>query len=42
MTFTALCNPIFIQVIEDYHKTDNVNTPINNPYPLKVSNIIFT
>lgn len=35
MTFTALCNPIFIQVIEDYHKTDNVNTPINNPYPLK-------
>lgn len=35
MTFTALCNPIFVQVIEDYHKTDNVDTPINNPYPLK-------
>lgn len=35
MTFTELCNPIFVQVINDYHKTDNVDTPINNPYPLK-------
>ena len=31
MTFTELCNPIFVQVINDYHKTDNVDTPINNP-----------
>lgn len=35
MTFTALCNPIFVRAIEDYHQTDNVDTPINNPYPLK-------
>lgn len=35
MTFTELCNPIFVQVISDYHKTDNVDTPINNPYELK-------
>lgn len=35
MTFTELCNPIFIQSIDDYHKTDNVDTPIQNPYPVK-------
>ena len=35
MTFTELCNPIFVQSIDDYHKTDNVDTPINNPYALK-------
>lgn len=35
MTFTKLCNPIFVQSINDYHKTDNVDTPINNPYELK-------
>lgn len=35
MTFTELCNPIFVQSINDYHKTDCVDTPINNPYELK-------
>lgn len=35
MTFTELCSPIFVQSIEDYHKTDNVDTPIHNPYELK-------
>ena len=35
MTFTELCRPIFEQAINDYHKTDNVDAPINNPYPLK-------
>ena len=35
MTFTELCNPIFIQSIDDYHKTDCVDTPINNPFELK-------
>lgn len=35
MTFTELCNPIFVQVINDYHKTDNVDTPASNPYPMK-------
>ena len=35
MTFTELCRPIFEQAINDYHKTDNVDAPISNPYPLK-------
>lgn len=35
MSFTELCNPIFVQSIDDYHKTDNVDTLIRNPYPLK-------
>lgn len=35
MTFTELCNPIFNQVIDDYHQTDYIDTPISNPYPLK-------
>ena len=32
MTFTELANPIFKKVIADYHLTDNVDAPINNPY----------
>ena len=32
MTFTELSNPIFKQVIIDYHKTDDVDQPISNPY----------
>ena len=32
MTFTQLCNKIFGQVINDYHVTNNVDTPISNPY----------
>ena len=32
MTFTQLSNPIFVQAIRDYHVTDNVDTPIANPY----------
>ena len=35
MTFTEFANPIFAQSIQDYHKTDCVDTPINNPYELK-------
>ncbi len=35
MKFTSLCNPIFVQVIEDYHKEDHVDAPIRNPYPLR-------
>lgn len=35
MKFTQLSNSIFEKVINDYHKTDNVDTPINNPYPEK-------
>ena len=32
MTFTEQANQIFRQVIADYHLTDNVDTPIHNPY----------
>ena len=32
MSFTKQSNEIFTQVINDYHVTDNVDTPINNPY----------
>lgn len=32
MTFTEQCNQIFNQVIRDYHITNDVDTPINNPY----------
>ena len=32
MTFTEQANQIFRQVIAAYHLTDNVDTPIHNPY----------
>ena len=32
MTFTEQANCIFVQAIRDYHLTDNVDTPIRNPY----------
>lgn len=32
MSFTEQANKIFIQAIKDYHLTDNVDTPIHNPY----------
>ena len=32
MSFTEHANQIFNQVIKDYHLTDNVDTPIQNPY----------
>jgi len=32
MSFTKKANQIFNQVIKDYHLTDNVDTPIRNPY----------
>lgn len=35
MAFTKLSNSIFEQVISDYHKTDNVDAPMHNPYPEK-------
>ena len=35
MNFTELANRIFVQSITDYHKNDDVDTPINNPYPPK-------
>ena len=35
MIFSDLCNNIFIQSINDYHKADHVDTPIQNPYEIK-------
>ena len=32
MSFTEQANKIFNQAIKDYHLTDNVDTPIRNPY----------
>lgn len=32
MSFTQHCNNLFNQAIRDYHLTDNVDTPIRNPY----------
>ena len=32
MSFTEHCNVIFGQAIRDYHLTDNVDTPMKNPY----------
>ena len=32
MSFTEQANPIFNRAIADYHLTDNVDTPIRNPY----------
>ena len=32
MSFTEQANPILVRAINDYHLTDDVNTPIRNPY----------
>lgn len=32
MSFVEQCNQVFNQAIRDYHVTDNIDTPINNPY----------
>lgn len=32
MSFAEHCNSIFDKVVADYHLTDNVDTPIQNPY----------
>ena len=35
MNFTEKSNQIFQQTVVDYHKTDFIDQPINNPYPEK-------
>ncbi|WP_165040781.1 DUF4254 domain-containing protein [Dysgonomonas sp. ZJ709] len=35
MKFTALSNSIFEKSISNYHTTDNVDTPISNPYEVQ-------
>ena len=32
MSFVEQCNKVFNQAIRDYHITDNIDTPIKNPY----------
>ena len=32
MSFTALCHQIFPAVIDEYHRYDDVDHPIANPY----------
>lgn len=42
MNFTDLSNSIFDTVIIDYHKNDNVDTPISNPYQtMTVEHLIY-
>lgn len=35
MTFSQQCNQIFAQAVIDYHKTNHVDAPMNNPYKEK-------
>lgn len=35
MNFTELCNKIFEESIYAYHKIDNIDASIQNPYPIK-------
>jgi len=35
MAFSDLCNEIFWKSVLEYHQTDSVDTPINNPYEVK-------
>lgn len=35
MNFIDQANEIFASSVADYHKTDNVDAPISNPYPIK-------
>ncbi len=35
MNFTEQANRIFLESIRKYHETDNVDTEIKNPYPLR-------
>ncbi|WP_306351295.1 DUF4254 domain-containing protein [Flavobacterium sp. '19STA2R22 D10 B1'] len=40
--FSKLAYPIFEQSIQDYHKFDNVDQPINNPYPKdKIEHLLY-
>ena len=41
MKFTETCQPIFEAAIHDYHKTDNVDTPIQNPYAAGIEKDLY-
>lgn len=42
MSFTSTSNEVFRRAIVDYHVTDNVDTPINNPFPEgNINNVLY-
>lgn len=42
MKFTELCESIFKRTIADYHVTNSIDTPINNPFELNtIENILY-
>lgn len=42
MTFTDLCNRIFNESIAQYHTTDDIDTPVNNPYAARtIEHILY-
>ena len=41
-TISHICNKIFRQSIEDYHITDNVDAPLQNPYaPESLDHLLY-
>ncbi|MFQ8805820.1 MAG: hypothetical protein ACLR8Y_12955 [Alistipes indistinctus] len=42
MSFTALCHQIFPAVIDEYHRYDDVDHPIANPYRRALSSTCCT
>ncbi|MDR0954888.1 MAG: DUF4254 domain-containing protein [Rikenellaceae bacterium] len=41
-SFSALANPVFEQVIADYHRHDNVDFPVSNPYtPGQIEHLLY-
>ena len=42
MNFSQDANKIFDAVVNDYHKVDDVDAPINNPFaPMTIENILY-
>ncbi len=41
MSFTELARPIFDRAILDYHVADDVDTPIQNPYPAGIESDLY-
>ena len=39
MTFSNLCNEIFWKSTTDYHVTDSVDAPMNNPYAVSYTHL---
>lgn len=42
MNFTSLSNSIFDKSINDYHRTDDVDTPLSNPFEMQtIENLLY-